>query len=210
MPRMKNVNKVVTVVSPESSGKTTLSMQMADKVMKEGGIVSFVDTEHQLDKNLIGTVLPSQPTSTVDKSITIHTECNTQIEPTEKAGDISVRISDPKYRPAYHMLVDKTGKTTEVKMKRTRKTKSNVKLDFYKKYHHVVLGSIRDPSKSDLKIVTKSHGKVCDVKCVDCKKVFTINTQDAFQCVRCDECKVKQAKKRRSEHSKKRSSKRRG
>ena len=74
---------------------------------------------------------------------------------------------------------------------------------FYKKYDHVVPGSVREPTKDDLKQVTKSHGKVCDIKCVDCKTVFVRNTQDAFQSLRCEACKAEHVKQRRAGRSKK-------
>jgi len=41
--------RVVEIYGPESSGKTTLSLQVAACAQKEGGIVAFVDAEHALD-----------------------------------------------------------------------------------------------------------------------------------------------------------------
>jgi len=176
-------------------------------------------------------------------------DCAEQRVP-ERAGDISVRMDDPKFNPLvltcpssvsseqlsrelglvdvttqkekrleeavlpakqFQKSLNKAMETNqmvsvakkETKMtKRVRKTKT-MKPDFYARYHHVVPGSVREPSKADLKAVSNCHGRVCDVKCVDCKRVFTINTQDAFQCLRCDECKSKRAKERRSERGKK-------
>jgi hypothetical protein len=89
---------------------------------------------------------------------------------------------------------------------KTKKAKTAKKDDhekFYKDYDHVVPGSVREPTKDDLKQVTKSHGKVCDIKCVDCKTVFVRNTQDAFQSLRCEACKAEHVKQRRASRSKK-------
>ena len=41
--------RVVEIYGPESSGKTTLSLQVVAECQKKGGIVAFVDAEHALD-----------------------------------------------------------------------------------------------------------------------------------------------------------------
>jgi recombination protein RecA len=41
--------RVVEIFGPESSGKTTLSLQIAAQAQKSGGLVAFVDAEHALD-----------------------------------------------------------------------------------------------------------------------------------------------------------------
>ena len=41
--------RVVEIYSPESSGKTTLSLQVVAEAQKTGGICAFVDAEHALD-----------------------------------------------------------------------------------------------------------------------------------------------------------------
>ena len=41
--------RVIEVFGPESSGKTTLTLQVAAEVQKQGGLVAFVDAEHALD-----------------------------------------------------------------------------------------------------------------------------------------------------------------
>lgn len=41
--------RVVEIFGPESSGKTTLSLQIIAQVQKMGGIAAFVDAEHALD-----------------------------------------------------------------------------------------------------------------------------------------------------------------
>lgn len=43
------MGRVVEVFGPESSGKTTLTLQVAAEVQKKGGLVAFVDAEHALD-----------------------------------------------------------------------------------------------------------------------------------------------------------------
>jgi recombination protein RecA len=41
--------RIVEIFGPESSGKTTISLQAAAECQKAGGIVAFVDAEHALD-----------------------------------------------------------------------------------------------------------------------------------------------------------------
>ena len=41
--------RVVEIYGPESSGKTTLTLQVAAQMQKLGGVVSFIDAEHALD-----------------------------------------------------------------------------------------------------------------------------------------------------------------
>ncbi|MEZ6004286.1 MAG: recombinase RecA [Planctomycetota bacterium] len=41
--------RIVEVYGPESSGKTTLSLQVAASAQKDGGVCAFVDAEHALD-----------------------------------------------------------------------------------------------------------------------------------------------------------------
>lgn len=60
--------RVVEIFGPESSGKTTLSIQISAEAQKSGGTVAFIDAEHALDleyaKNLglnIDELLLSQP-----------------------------------------------------------------------------------------------------------------------------------------------------
>ena len=50
--------RVVEIFGPESSGKTTLTLQVISEMQKIGGICAFVDAEHALDtqytqKNLV-------------------------------------------------------------------------------------------------------------------------------------------------------------
>jgi len=41
--------RVIEIYGPESSGKTTLSLQMVANAQKQGGIAAFIDAEHALD-----------------------------------------------------------------------------------------------------------------------------------------------------------------
>lgn len=41
--------RVVEIFGPESSGKTTLALQLIAQAQKEGGVVAFIDAEHALD-----------------------------------------------------------------------------------------------------------------------------------------------------------------
>jgi recombination protein RecA len=41
--------RVIEIYGPESSGKTTLALQVVAEAQKKGGICSFVDAEHALD-----------------------------------------------------------------------------------------------------------------------------------------------------------------
>jgi recombination protein RecA len=43
--------RVVEIYGPESSGKTTLTLQVAAEMQKVGGICAFIDAEHALDIN---------------------------------------------------------------------------------------------------------------------------------------------------------------
>lgn len=42
--------RIIEVYGPESSGKTTLSLQCIAEAQKEGGIAAFIDAEHAFDK----------------------------------------------------------------------------------------------------------------------------------------------------------------
>ncbi len=41
--------RIVEIYGPESSGKTTLALQVAAEAQKNGGVVAFIDAEHALD-----------------------------------------------------------------------------------------------------------------------------------------------------------------
>ena len=43
------MSRIIEVIGPESSGKTTLCLHMAAAVQKAGGTVAFIDAEHALD-----------------------------------------------------------------------------------------------------------------------------------------------------------------
>ena len=65
--------------------------------------------------------------------------------------------------------------------------------EFYAKYPHVVAGSVREPTEADLAQLSKCHGKVCTVVCIEegCETERVINVQDAFQSKRCAACQKK-------------------
>ena len=41
--------RIIEVYGPESSGKTTLALQVVAEAQKAGGICAFVDAEHAMD-----------------------------------------------------------------------------------------------------------------------------------------------------------------
>jgi recombination protein RecA len=43
--------RVIEIYGPEASGKTTLTLQVAAEVQKQGGLVAFIDAEHALDRH---------------------------------------------------------------------------------------------------------------------------------------------------------------
>lgn len=45
------VGRIVEVFGPESSGKTTLALQVIAQAQKQGGICAFIDAEHALDSS---------------------------------------------------------------------------------------------------------------------------------------------------------------
>lgn len=60
--------RIIEIYGPESSGKTTLSLQILAEAQKQGGVVAFIDAEHALDPSYaarigvdIDEVLISQP-----------------------------------------------------------------------------------------------------------------------------------------------------
>jgi recombination protein RecA len=60
--------RVVEIYGPESSGKTTLTLQVIAEMQKKGGVAAFIDAEHALDPGYaqklgvnVGDLLVSQP-----------------------------------------------------------------------------------------------------------------------------------------------------
>ena len=41
--------RIIEIVGPESSGKTTVALHMVAEVQKKGGIAGYIDAEHALD-----------------------------------------------------------------------------------------------------------------------------------------------------------------
>ncbi|MGW8178772.1 MAG: hypothetical protein ACWGQW_08420 [bacterium] len=53
---------------------------------------------------------------------------------------------------------------------------------FYKKYKHVVSGSVKEAKPGSVVDGCKvAHGRICKIKCKETGKLRTINVQDAFQ-----------------------------
>lgn len=44
------MGRVVEIYGPESSGKTTLTLQVVAEIQKKGGVAAFIDAEHALDR----------------------------------------------------------------------------------------------------------------------------------------------------------------
>ena len=44
--------RVIEIYGPESSGKTTLALQVIAETQKQGGSAAFIDAEHALDPNM--------------------------------------------------------------------------------------------------------------------------------------------------------------
>ncbi|OUD14182.1 recombinase RecA [Thioflexithrix psekupsensis] len=62
------MGRVVEIYGPESSGKTTLTLQVVAEIQKKGGVAAFIDAEHALDRQYaeklgvnVGELLLSQP-----------------------------------------------------------------------------------------------------------------------------------------------------
>ena len=46
--------RVIEIYGPESSGKTTLTLQVVAECQKAGGTAAFIDAEHALDQFMLG------------------------------------------------------------------------------------------------------------------------------------------------------------
>ncbi len=46
------MGRIVEIYGPESSGKTTLTLQVIAAAQREGKTCAFIDAEHALDPNL--------------------------------------------------------------------------------------------------------------------------------------------------------------
>ncbi len=69
--------RIVEIYGPESSGKTTICLQVIANAQKEGGVAAFIDTEHALDPEYAkklevntGDLLISQP-NTAEEALSI-------------------------------------------------------------------------------------------------------------------------------------------
>lgn len=80
---------------------------------------------------------------------------------------------------------------------RARQAKRDAALEA--KHSHVVAGTVRHVPKGEEIDGMKSKGRVCDVACVDCGTIRTVNVQDAFQVRRCKPCTEEHLKRRQQE-----------
>jgi recombination protein RecA len=85
--------RIVELMGPESSGKTTLALHAIAEVQKTGGVCAFVDVEHALDVNYaaalgvdIDKLMISQPDS-AEKALDI-------VEALTKSGAVSLIVID--------------------------------------------------------------------------------------------------------------------
>src|SRR5690606_2324160 len=85
--------RIVEVFGPESSGKTTLCLQVVANVQRAGGVALFVDVEHALDIEYarkigvdVNELLVSQP-DTGEEALAI-------VEPMIQAGAVDVVVVD--------------------------------------------------------------------------------------------------------------------
>lgn len=68
--------------------------------------------------------------------------------------------------------------------------------NFYKKYPHVVPGSVVEVSAGEKVGGVHSHGRRCQVTCSECSSTREVNVQDAWQVKRCDEHQKLAARKK--------------
>lgn len=107
----------------------------------------------------------------------------------------------------------RSGSKSGTKKKRTRKSSakkvksSKKKFDedaFYKKYPHVVKGSVKEVKPgTEVGGITAVHGRICKIKCQESGKLRTINVQDAFQVKFSAEVQKKKARQRAAARRKK-------
>ena len=88
-------------------------------------------------------------------------------------------------KKAVKKVARKVKKAVKKAVKPAKRRKFNESV-FYQRYHHVQPGTIRMVAAgvvvNGLKV---AHGRICDIACVDCGELRTINAQDAFQVKRC-------------------------
>ena len=70
--------RVIEIYGPESSGKTTLTLQVVSEMQKLGGVCAFIDAEHALVEAAHG--VPQQPTQVRESPaiVGIGRECHPQ------------------------------------------------------------------------------------------------------------------------------------
>ena len=208
MPRMKKpANHVVTVLPPPEANRLTpaeieagqeaafeeamsptpkeataarLASEVFDNAKKPEASLEFPGVMNQVKENAEKEVAPERP-------VALAATATSETKPVKTTKEKTM-----------------TKRTRKSPTKKTTTPKEKDYTEFYKKYPHVVKGSVRDPNAADTKVVSESHGKVCTIKCVECKTERTINCQDAFQVKHCLECKDKLVKARRAQRRAKR------
>ncbi len=85
--------RIIEIYGPESSGKTTICLQVIANAQKEGGVAAFIDTEHALDPEYsrklgvnVNDLLISQP-NTGEEALSI-------VETLVKTGSVDVIVVD--------------------------------------------------------------------------------------------------------------------
>ena len=190
MPRMKKpANHVVTVATPEAV--TTPIVKDEDAAFEEA----------MSPKEATATRLASEVFDSAKKPEASLEFPGVMNQVKENAEKQEVAETKPVKTTKEKTMTKRTRKSPT---KKTTTPKEKDYTEFYKKYPHVVKGSVRDPNAADTKVVSESHGKVCTIKCVECKTERTINCQDAFQVKHCLECKDKLVKARRAQRRAKR------
>jgi len=91
----------------------------------------------------------------------------------------------------------KSKKKAKIKVvKQATKKKFNEEA-FYRKYPHVVVGSVKEVAAgTKVDGIVAAHGRICQIKCIETGKLRTINVQDAFQVKYCVEVQVQKARER--------------
>jgi len=85
--------RIIEVYGPESSGKTTLALQVAATAQREGGIVAYVDAEHALDPEYA-----KKLNVNVDELLISQPDCGEQaleiVDSLVSSGEVAVVVID--------------------------------------------------------------------------------------------------------------------
>lgn len=82
------------------------------------------------------------------------------------------------------------------KVEKTPKRRKFNEDAFYKKYPHVVNGSVKEVDAGEKVGGVQSHGRRCQVKCDECSKTREVNVQDVWQVKKCEEHQKLAARKK--------------